>query len=247
MAILHKIKAYLYDNVLTKDNPNDFIARTLSERSLNVKQICEAAVTRGGADVSAAAMEHATELFLKEMAYQLCDGFSVNTGYFTASTQIRGVFNSPTETFNNQKHNILFQFNQGEKLRNEIPTIEVSILGVAESGTAILQVTDVKTGAVNDLLTPNRNLKIAGSKVKVAGDNPAVGIYFINIDTNTRTQIDVSDVVVNNPSELIVVIPGLEAGMYTLEIVTQFTAGANYLKEPRTATFDKTLTVIEAN
>ena len=39
MAILHKIKAYLYDNVLTKDNPNDFIARTVSERSLNVKQI----------------------------------------------------------------------------------------------------------------------------------------------------------------------------------------------------------------
>lgn len=48
MAILHKIKAYLYDNVLTKDNPNDFITRTVSERSLNVKQICEAAVNRGG-------------------------------------------------------------------------------------------------------------------------------------------------------------------------------------------------------
>ncbi|WP_221411280.1 DNA-binding domain-containing protein [Empedobacter tilapiae] len=86
--LLHKIKAYLYDNVLTKDNPNDFIARTVSERSLNVKQICEAAVIRGGADVSATAMEHATELFLKEMAYQLCDGFSVNTGYFTAGQKL---------------------------------------------------------------------------------------------------------------------------------------------------------------
>lgn len=64
MAILHKIKAYLYDNFLTKDDPNDFIARTISERSLGIKQICESAVSRGGADVSAAAMEHATELFL---------------------------------------------------------------------------------------------------------------------------------------------------------------------------------------
>ena len=86
MNILHKIKAYLYENLLTKDNPNDYIARTVSERSLSVKQICEAAVNRGGADVSAPAMEHATELFLKEMAYQLCDGYSINTGYFTAST-----------------------------------------------------------------------------------------------------------------------------------------------------------------
>lgn len=90
MPILHKIKAYLYDNVLTKDNPNDYIARTVSERPLTVQQICEAAVNRGGADVSASAMAHATELFLKEMAYQLCDGYSVNTGYFTASTTIRG-------------------------------------------------------------------------------------------------------------------------------------------------------------
>ncbi|SMP91281.1 DNA-binding domain-containing protein [Epilithonimonas pallida] len=64
--ILHKIKAYLYENLLTKDNPNDYIARTVSERSLSVKQICESAVNRGGADISASAMEHATELFLKE-------------------------------------------------------------------------------------------------------------------------------------------------------------------------------------
>ena len=39
MAISHKIKAYLPDSFLTKDNPDDFIARTISERSLSVKQI----------------------------------------------------------------------------------------------------------------------------------------------------------------------------------------------------------------
>lgn len=97
MPILHKAKAYLYDNVLTKDNPNDFIARTVSERTLSLQHLCEAAVNRGGADFSASAMAHATEIFLKEMVYQLCDGYSVNTRYFTASTTIRGVFDSPSE------------------------------------------------------------------------------------------------------------------------------------------------------
>ena len=241
--ILHKIKAYLYDNVLTKDNPNDFIARTVSERSLNVKQICEAAVNRGGADVTAAAMEHATELFLKEMAYQLCDGFSVNAGYFTAGTQIRGVFDSPTESFNSQKHNILFQFNQGEKLRAEIPNIEINILGVADASSIILQVKDIKSGTVNDILTPGRNLKVNGSKIKVAGDNPANGIFFVNTTDNSRTQVEATDVVVNNPSELIVIIPALATGIYTLEVVTQYTSNSTLLKEPRTAAFDKSLTV----
>lgn len=234
MAILHRIKAYLYDNFLTKDNPNDFIARTVSERSLNVKQICEAAVSRGGADVTSAAMEHATELFLKEMAYQLCDGYSVNTGYFTAGTQIRGVFDSPTETFNVDKHTILFQFNQGEKLRAEIQNIEINILGVAEASSMILQVADVKSGTVNDLLTPARNLKISGSKIKVAGENAANGIFFVNTATNDRIAVETSDIVVNNPSEIIVVIPSLAAGTYKVEVVTQY-AGGNVLKEPRTA------------
>ncbi|MGE4514796.1 MAG: DNA-binding domain-containing protein [Chryseobacterium sp.] len=243
MSILHKIKAYLYDNTLTKDNPNDFIARTASERSLSVKQICETAASRGGADVSASAMEHATELFLKEMAYQLCDGFSVNTGYFTASTTIRGVFDSPSETFNKDKHSIIFQFNQGEKLWAEISNIEVDILGVAEASSVILQVTDMKSGSVNDLLTPGRNLKIVGSKIKIAGDDASVGIYFVDATTQARTQVDTSDIVTNNPSEVMVVIPALAAGTYNLEVVTQFSKNSAFLKEPRVALLDKLLTV----
>ena len=243
MPILHKIKAYLYDNVLTKDNPNDYIARTVSERPLTVQQICEAAVNRGGADVSASAMAHATELFLKEMAYQLCDGYSVNTGYFTASTTIRGVFDSPSETFNKDKHSIIFQFNQGEKLRAEIPNIEVNILGIADASTVILQVKDVKSGSVNDLLTPGRNLRISGSKLKVAGDDPAVGIFFTDTVSQASTQVEVSDIVTNNPSELMVVIPALPAGTYQLKVVTQYTQGI-LLKEPRTAVLDKVLTVV---
>ncbi|WP_346985864.1 DNA-binding domain-containing protein [Chryseobacterium sp. POE27] len=241
--ILHRIKAYLYDNVLTKDNPNDFTARTVSERSLNVQQICQAAVSRGGADISASSMEHATELFLKEMAYQLCDGFSVNTGYFTASTTIRGVFDSPSETFNKDKHSIIFQFNQGEKLRSEIPNIEVNILGVAESSAVILQVTDVKSGSVNDLLTPGRNLKIVGSKIKVAGEDASIGVFFVDATTQARTKVDSSDIVTNNPSEVMVVIPTLPAGTYNLEVVTQY-GGGTLLKDARTATLDKILTVV---
>ena len=241
MAVLHKIKAYLYDNVLT-ENPNDFMARVSSERSLSVKEICESASNRGGADVSAAAMEHAAELFLKEMAYQLSDGYSVNTVYFTASAQIRGVFDSPTESFNAQKHTVLFQFAQGERLRAELPNIEVEILGVADNVAAILQVTDVKSGSVNETLTPNRNLKIAGSKIKVVGDDSKVGVFFVNTATNAVTQVDKSDMVTNNPSELIVVIPNLAVGSYTLKVVTQFNPSTP-LKSARTVEFDKVLIV----
>ena len=240
----HKIKAYLYDNALTED-PNAFVARVHSERSLSVKEICQTATTRGGADISAEAMEHATNLWLKEMAYSLCDGFSVNTGWFTANANIKGVFNNPTENFNPAKHTLLFDFVQGSLLRKEIADVDVNILGVADASLSVAKVTDVRTGSVNELLTANRNLKIAGNKMKIVGDSPAIGIYFVNTDTQVRTKVDASDIVINNPSELIILIPALTPGTYKLEVVTQYSANKRQLlNEPRMAVFDKVLTVL---
>ena len=41
--VLHTVKANLYGNLLT-DDPNDFSARVISERSLSVPEICRTAV-----------------------------------------------------------------------------------------------------------------------------------------------------------------------------------------------------------
>ncbi len=241
MATFHKIKAQLYDNVLT-ENPNDLIARVVSEKSLSIGDVARSAVQRGGANISADEMERAVSLFLKEMAYRLCDGFSINTGWFTAQTTIKGVFNSASEKFNSEKHSVLFDFQQGALLRKELSNVEVDILGVADASLVITQVLDVKTGSVNDVLTPNRNLKISGSKLKIAGGNDTNGIYFVNQETSERVKVDASDIVINNPSELIVVIPELPAGTYKVEVVTQYGSG-NLLKEAKTAVFERVLTV----
>lgn len=238
----HTIKAYLYDNLLTPD-PNDFVARVSSERSLSVADICHSAATRGGADVSDAAMSHAVELFLKEMAYRLCDGFAVNTGYFTAVPVVRGVFLNPNETFDPQRHTLQFQFTQGELMRREIEDVEVKIMGVAETGLYIGQVEDMKSRTVNEVLTPGFNLRVTGTKLRVVGDKPGVGIFFRETATNTATKVDEGDIVINNPSELMIIIPALPAGTYQLEITTQYSTGNKLLKEVRSAVFDRPLTV----
>ncbi|MDR3260469.1 MAG: DUF4469 domain-containing protein, partial [Tannerella sp.] len=222
--IFHRLKAYLYKNTLTPD-PNDYIIRALSERTLNIRQICESASTRGGAGIPVAAMEHAVNLWLQEMAYQLCDGFTINTGWFTGTVHIKGVCNSPNERYDPKKHTLVFEFHQGSLLRKEIPGIEVEFLGVADSGGHIAQVIDVKSGSVNDLLTPGYNLRITGDKLKIAGDHASIGISFRNPATDKLTQIAPSDIVVNNPSELIIRLPELDKGTYQLEIVTQFGVG----------------------
>jgi hypothetical protein len=239
MSVKHKIKVYLYNNVLT-DNPNDFIARVHSERSLNVKDICQTATARGGAEISAEAMEHAVNLWLKEMSYQLCNGFSINTGWFLANVSVKGVFHSPDEHFDPHKQTLVFDFHQGDKLRREIQETEVQVLGLADTGGRITQVLDMRTGSINDLLTPDRNLKISGHKIKIAGDHPDNGVFLLD-ESGNEIRIEPADIVMNHPSELMIIIPSLPSGGYRLMVRTQFSGSANPLKEPRSVSFDKTL------
>ncbi len=235
------MKVLLYDNKLTADKLNDLVARVLNERTATVRDICREAVNRGGADMSAAAIEHGTNLFLQEMAYQLCNGYSVNTGWFTASAHIRGTFDDPKETFDPSKHTISFDFQQGALLRAEAVNIDVAVLGVADSGLEVTRVLDVKSGSINDRVTQNYNLRITGQKLKIAGDHPDVGVWFVQ-DNGNGLKVDPSDLVTNNPSELVIVVPTMVPGEYKLKIVTQF-SGSNLLKEPRSFVFDKPLTV----
>lgn len=239
--VLHHIKGYLYENRFT-NNPNSYIARVSSERSLSINEICRSAENRGGADISAAAMQHAVELFFKEMGYQLCDGFSINTGWFNVKVQIKGGFENIKDSFDPKKHSVLFRFNQGELLRKELKNIDVNIQGLAKSGIKILNIIDSKSGSIDDIVTPGFNLKIKGSKLKLTGRNNNVGVYFVSEYDGSKIKVDKSDIVVNKPSELIVIIPDLPAGMYKIEITNQY-SGSTILKVPRTCVFNKVLTV----
>jgi hypothetical protein len=119
----------------------------------------------------------------------------------------------------------------------------VSILGKAETSFFVAQVTDMRTGSVNDLLTPGRNAKITGNKLKIAGKEDVCGVYFVYADSAGRTKVDPADIVENQNAHLLVVVPVLAAGTYHLEVTTQYSTGTSLLKEPRTTIFDKPLTV----
>jgi hypothetical protein len=247
MSVLHTIKASLFENLLTEE-ADDYAARVIAERALTVRDICESAVERGGADVNASAMAHAVALFHKEMVYRLCDGFSVNTGWYNASTHVKGVFTSPTEGFDPAKHAVVVEFRQGAELRKELGMVSVEIMGKAESGFVIAEVIDLRTGSVNDLLTPGRNLRIVGGKLKVEGDDPSCGVYFVNETDGTRVKVDAEDIVENMNAHLLIVIPALTTGTYRLEVTTQYTGNRDkFLKAPRTTSFDRLLTVAVPN
>jgi hypothetical protein len=231
---LHRIRAKLYPNYL-QGIQGAYIARTDDEAALTIEQICAAAKNRGGFTGSYEDMVEHVKHFLDEAAYQLADGFSVNTGYFSLHPRIGGVWESLTESYDPVKHPVKFSFRALRPLREVAKHIEVLIEGLADSGSFIADITDVDTEAVNETLTPGGMFTLTGHKIKVAGDNADCGVYFAEA-AGTGQRVQVTRHLADNQSNRIVgIIPALAAGTWTVEVVTQFTgSGSSALKTPRT-------------
>jgi hypothetical protein len=243
-SILHEVEVYLYENFLTPD-PTDYVGRVETARTLGMHDVCESSVLRGGADINAPAMFHAGELLFKEMAYLLCDGFSINFGYFSISLKIRGVFTSPTDTFDPKRHSLMFQMTPGILLRKELPSIQTKMMGVKKDAAFIALVTDTATGLEDGTITPSEDILIQGTRIRVApddGSDTEVGIFFMLQDgsampvTRRLTQ--------NDPSRVIARVPALPKGEYTLWIITRYSNSNVLLKEKRMLKYEKELVVL---
>ena len=128
---------------------------------------------------------------------------------------------------------------QGADWREAIRQTTVNVLGEKAEVMYVSGTTDAATRATDRTATPGypftvegNYLKLAG--LKLAGDDPAVGITLVSED-GTETRIDPAMVAVNEPKKLVFIIPaGLAEGTYTLRIATQYGSNGNLVKTPRT-------------
>lgn len=106
-------------------------------------------------------------------------------------------------------------------------------------------VTGVSTQAINETLTPGGQFIVSGHKIKVAGDKPEVGVYFVSA-ADPSQRVKVAGHLAKNTETLVSgIIPALSAGRWKLEIVTQYSSMDNFLKEPRTITLAYELTIMD--
>ncbi|MDR2364009.1 MAG: DUF4469 domain-containing protein [Spirochaetaceae bacterium] len=170
----------------------------------------------------------------------------MNLGCYSVHPNVGGTFDKVTEELQLGKHPITFRFRTRAPLRALVAEhIDVGVEGLAAVAGHIDEFIDVSTEAVNETLVPGGIFTISGHKIKIAGDNPEVGVYFIPV-AGPDQRIKVSGNLAENPSvKLIGVIPPeLAAGTYRLEVVTQFSGGNNTLKEPWVIVFGSPLTVL---
>jgi hypothetical protein len=237
-GVLHTIKAWLYPNYL-QHAEGKYMARARAETPLSVENVCASATTRGGAEINYETMVEAVRLYMAEAMYQLADGFSVNNGYYSIHPSIKGGFDSTA--IDPERNKPDFNFRKGRGMRELLEHTSVTIEGVAPIEAYIGEVQDVASQS-GDALTPEGMFIIEGSRIKIDGTAEANGVYFVNKADSERTKVT-GHFAENLPSRLVLQIPALAAGVYRLEILTQFSGSGTPLKASRTIGYDADLTV----
>lgn len=231
---MNKLNAMLRLNTLT-DDKTDFVGVPITNGSLNLVNIVTDLVAEGMEIKAETAIDIITR-FNRKAAERVLSGYNVNTGLVYMRPVIKGVFRD--RTWNPAAHSVYVAMNQGLELRKAVGETVVTILGEQTEPIAIYSLTDTTTGATDGTLSKGRNAEVKGSYLKIAGSDPTVGITFRNIDTAETVKLEPGDIVLNEPSRLLILVPAsLPAGEYELTVTTQFTAGNVLLKQPRSAMF----------
>lgn len=233
----------LGDNPLTPQAPNDLKAILQNVRTYGEEEIIKM-MMNSGAGLTESDIVSVLRAFEKTLTEIIADGGAIHTPIFRASPSIQGVFETREDVVDGVHRKVHLNLQPGTALRDAAKEIKTHKLPVLFSGTYIVEVWDMKTETINDQLSPGRDLKITGVKVKIAGDDPTVGLYFVPAGGATPIRVDPKDLVVNKPSELIAPIPTLPSGQYQARIVTQYSGAGRFLKTPHIATFEHTLTVV---
>jgi hypothetical protein len=228
---LHTIKVRLHPNNLPGAE-GTYLARVSNEALLSIENVAASLKERGGFTGNYHDLVMHVRQFFDEMAYQLCDGFAVNTGYFSIHPNVGGVFNSPHEEPDTKKHPVSFSFHARPRLRELARHITVKAKGTVSG--LIDRITDLCSGAVNATVTPGGLFSIGGLKIKVKGNNTDCGVYFVSADDNSQRFKVSKHLAVNTNLKVSGIVPALPQGNYFIEIKTQYTVGGIDLKEPRT-------------
>lgn len=150
-------------------------------------------------------------------------GMRVNNGLFSAVASPKGRAGASWDPEVNQLN---ITIAQGADWREAIRNTTVNVLGEKAEVMYVSGTTDAATRATNRTATPGYPFTVEGNYLKLAGDDPAVGIYIVS-EEGEETRIDPAMVAVNEPKKLVFIIPAtMESGTYTLRIVTQY-SGSN--------------------
>jgi hypothetical protein len=237
----NRVYVELYDAQLTQ-RKDDRTGRVLSNGSANIDDLIADAVERG-TDISPITLRASYDLLKTSALQRTLRAQRVEFGIGITHVESTGILIGDAARWDPVKNRLVARTLPSKELREALKSVDVTVLGMAQVPNMISSVEDVVTGEVNVCLTRGGMAHIYGSKIKITGSDPSVGLK-LTMSIGDVLDIPATAIGINDPSRVSFVVPvDLAPGEYTLGIVTQYTGAPRELKNPRTVTLEYTLQV----
>lgn len=227
----NKLQGWLAPNTLTED-PNDRILVLNSAGTVDNEQLYKD-MREEDTGLRKETLVHVVTLYERIVARALMNGHNVNTGLFYAVPRFTGLIEDGQ--WNAKNNSIYVAFTQNRVLREEIQNTKIEILGEKADAIYISGVQDCSNNTKDGHMTPGRNFRIVGSRIRIEGTDENVGISFRSLANDEVTKVTSDMFGTNNPSELIFIAPvGLADGEYEMILTTQYSGNTQrFLKTTR--------------
>ncbi len=204
---------FLVDNRMTPD-PNDRRAQTVTRGSKDDDALIEHMIARGSTVTKAEALATLYE-YGDAVGYFLKEGYSINSRLLKAGPSICGTFINDEDSFDNSRHKLKVKTLPGVHFKDVPRQIRLTKITSSETLPQPKYLLDVTTGTKNDRLTPGGVVKLTGKHMKLALSLPTQGVFLHGEGKAVR----VDTLVINRPSELVMVLPkSIAKGPYQLEV-----------------------------
>jgi hypothetical protein len=237
MATIKKIYEwlfYLIENTLTADT-GDKIAKVKTRKTKTIDDIA-AHIVRERTEYRKETIANIISLANAAKLEFLSQGEMINDGLVLFEPAITGNFYEPAD-YDDDRNRCIVNTHVGNDVHAMLKQVKgvYSGLTLDNGGAAITGVEDTATGSTTGEVTPGKTVTITGKKIRVVpeeGETVESCITYTHQETaQVVTQEDTP--VINDPSKIVLQLPALPAGTYTLTLKTLFSNASTLLKAPR--------------
>lgn len=237
MATLKKIfewMFYLIENTLTADT-TDKVARVKTKKTKTAEDIADRIVRerteyRKDTIVNIINMANAAKLEF------LSQGEMVNDGLVIFEPAITGTFYESAE-FDESRNACVVNTRVNNNVHAMLRQVKAVYGGltVENGGAAITGITDTVTGATDGTVTPGKTITVTGKKIRVTpeeGETAESCITYTNLDTQEIVSQE-DPPAINDPGKIVLQLPMLGTGTWSMTVKTLFSSSGALLKAPR--------------
>jgi len=209
--------------------------------TISLDQTCASIIDRRAFEGTYDTLLTAAKAVIEEIIRQLMDGFTVNLGLFSLYFNVGGTFKTEHETPDHKNHPLTLRIRVHSSFAKLLGGVHVEVEGFADNTGCIDLYIDEEVGDEHHIYVPGNMFILYGQKIKIFGDDPSVGVYFVPVDP-TGTAVKVTRIIENTPTKIVGIAPQTNFLHNRIEVRTQFVGSGNTsLKSPRTITSPFTL------